>query len=180
MRADHRIPRSGERHDCLDPASYTRIFSARFRRRFAAAADAQEAADIRGRHGQISRAAVPQSGHYRRAADGVRAEFRRARESARGNIVKPQDSRLSTGLTMFQPDKDGSRYARQPCSSVQSRLPVAIPTVRSRPIPGQNFRCCRRGWGIPKAAYEFADMRAANARLDGEQSRDRRMISSIR
>src|SRR6476646_65002 len=76
------------------------------------------------------------------------------RENARGgNIVKPQDSRLSTGLNdVSNLGKDGKPLPRDHRAHLFNlAIACGTPTVRSA-RSRRNFRCCRHGSSIPGAA----------------------------
>ena len=94
------------------------------------------------------------------------------RENPRGgNIVKPEESRLSTGLNdVSNLGKDGKPLPpRQPRPSVQPRqLPVAFRLHRSAPIPAKFSLLSARVVNPKGGNTEFADMRAAYDALDDE------------
>ena len=131
----------------------------------------QEAARYRGRHGQIRRAAVPRSGHHRRTANGVRAEFRRARESARRQCRQAGGfAAATTGLNdVSNLGKDGKPLPRDSRAHLFNLGNCLWHSDSSfRPIPAKFSLLSARVVNPKGGNTEFADMRAAYDALDDE------------
>ena len=131
----------------------------------------QEAEGYRSRHGQIRRAAVPRPGHHRRAATGLRAEFRRARESARRQRHQAGGfAAATTGLNdVSNLGKDGKPLPRDSRAHLFNLGNCLWHSDSSfRPIPAKFSLLSARVVNPKGGNTEFADMRAAYDALDDE------------
>ena len=125
----------------------------------------------RGRHGRIRRAGVSRAGHHRRAAAGVRAEFRRARGcAAAAPSPRPRTRGSTPGLAdVSNLGKDGKPLPRDDRVHLFNLGNCLWHSDSSfRPIPAKFSLLSARVVNPKGGNTEFADMRAAYDALDDE------------